>query len=313
MNMPVEPDRGGTGTLPPNDAFTLIGDETRIGILQALWDVYDPYAADNTISFAELFDRVGTEDTGNFNYHLGKLKGHFVRRTDAGYELTAPGFKLVRAIIAGGITGNPAITSTVANATCEGCGSPVELTYEDGTTWVRCSSCEGYWAQRSGEIFGFSLPPAGLEDREPDEILTATIVYSIHRFETTVNGICPECGGTVDTALAVCANHEPDDGICDACESHFMGVITCVCRSCKFAWRSPSYAPVSHHPALISFYYEHEIEHVPATWAAINRGMGWREQHLSTDPASLRLTVECDGESRQFVLDHTGSIVDVHE
>jgi hypothetical protein len=311
--MPVEPDRGGTEALPPSEAFTLIGDKTRISILQALWDVYDPYAADNAITFAELFDRVGTEDTGNFNYHLGKLKGHFIRRTDAGYELTAPGFKIVRAIIGGGITGDPAIRSASVDVTCERCGSTVEISYEDGTTWARCSSCEGYWSQRGGEIFGFSLPPAGLRDREPNEILTATIVYSIHRFNTIVDGICPECGATVDTALTVCVDHEPEGGICDACGAHFMGIITSVCRSCKFAWRSPSYAPVSQHPALISFYYEHGIEHVPATWAAISRGMGWREQLLSTDPASLRLTVEYDHESRQFVLDHTGSVIEVYE
>ena len=311
--MIAQPDGGVPSTLSPDEAFTLVGDETRIGILHALWTAYDPYAADSAVPFSELFDRVGADDTGNFNYHLGKLTGHFVRRTDSGYELTAPGLKVVRAVIAGGVTGDPTVESTPVDATCDRCGSTIELTYEDGTTWARCNTCDGYWPQRGGEIFGFSLPPAGLRGRTPDDILDATIVYSIHRFETMIDGICPECGGTVDTSLAVCANHDADDGICDVCDAHFMGIITCVCRSCKFAWRCPSYAWVLNHPALVSFYYRHGIEHVPATWAAIRRGLGWQEERVSTDPPSLRLSVEHEGERIRFVLDQTGSVVDVHE
>lgn len=311
--MTVHPDGEVPDTLPPDHAFTLVGNETRISILKALWTAYDPYAADNAISFSKLFDLAGAEDTGNFNYHLGKLTGHFVRRSEAGYELSAPGFKIVRAIIAGGITGDPGMQPTPVDATCERCGSTVDITYEDGTTWVRCSVCEGYWPQHGGEIFGFSLPPEGLRGRAPDEILDATIVYSIHRFETMIDGVCPECGATVDTSLAVCGDHDAEEGICDACDTHFRGVITCLCRSCKFAWRSPSYAPVSHHPALVSFYYDLGIEHSPGTWAAINRGFGWREEHISTNPPSLRLTVEHEGESLRFVLDQTGTIVEVHQ
>jgi hypothetical protein len=219
----------------------------------------------------------------------------------------------VRAVIAGGVIGDPSIESTPVEATCDRCGSTVELSYEDGTTWARCSRCEGYWPQRGGEIFGFSLPPAGLRGRTPDEILDATIVYSIHRFETMTDGICPECGGSVDTSLAVCADHDADDGICDECNSHFVGIITSVCRSCKFAWRCPSYARVSNHPALVSFYYRHGVEHVPATWAAIERGMKWQEEALSTEPPSLRLVVRHGEASLRFVLDRTGTIVTVDE
>lgn len=303
-------DGGTPDALAPDDAFTLVGNETRIGILRALWAVYDPYAADNAVPFSELVDRVGAEDTGNFNYHLGKLTGHFVRRTDTGYELTAPGFKIVRAIIAGGVTRDPVVESTPVGATCDRCGSTVEITYEDGTVWARCSTCDGYWPQRGGEIFGFSLPPEGLRDRSPEEIFDATIGYSIRRFETMIDGICPECGGSVDTSLAVCEDHD-DDGICEACGSRFLGILTCVCVSCKFAWRCPSYAWVSNHPALVSFYYRHGVEHVPSTWAAIKRGLGWREERISTDSPSLRLTIEHDGERLRFVIDHVGAVTEV--
>jgi hypothetical protein len=309
--MTVDVDDGEPPVHSPDRVFALLGNETRIGILQALWDRYDPYATDNAVSFSDLYDRVGVDDTGNFNYHLGKLTDHFVRRTESGYELTAPGLGIVRAVVAGGVTGDPTLASTPVDATCKRCGGRVEITYEDGTTWARCTACEGYWRQRAGEILGFSLPPAGLRDRDADEILDATLVYSIHRFATMVHGVCPECSASVDASLAVCADHRAGDGVCDACGSRFLGIVTFVCEACKFAWRSPSYAPVSHHPALVSFYYDHGIEHVPCTWAAISRGLELREELLATDPASLRLTATHEGDRLHFTLDETATVVDV--
>lgn len=308
--------REGVGEVPaqpPDSVFGLLGDETRLGILQALWDRYDPDATDNAVTFSELFDRVDVTDTGNFNYHLGRLTGHFVRRTEAGYELAAPGFKVVRAVVAGGVTGNPELASSPVDATCARCGEQIAISYEDGTTWARCTTCEGYWPQRGGELFGFSLPPAGLRHRDSNEILGATIVYSIHRFETMNQGVCPECGGPVDASLSVCADHDTDNGVCDACNSSFLGVVRFVCTSCKFDWRSPSYAIVSHHPALVAFYYDHGVEHVPATWEAIDRGLRWREELVSTEPVSLRVTAH-HGEHRiDFLLDETATVVDVRD
>jgi hypothetical protein len=303
-----ETNRGGGAVRPPEGVFALLGNETRIGILRALWESYDPYASSNAVSFSDLRDRTGVEDTGNFNYHLGRLTGHFVRRTADGYELAAPGFEVVRAVVAGGVTGDPTLASTPVDVSCERCGGPVEITYEDGTTWARCTACEGYWPRRGGEIFGFSLPPEGLRGRGPDEVLNATIAYSIHRFESMNDGVCPECGGTVDSSLAVCETHDAGDGVCDACDSRFLGVLTSVCNSCKFAWRSPSYASVSDHPALVAFYDDHGIEHVPSTWAGLSRGLGWRETLLDADPPSVRLTVACEGDRIHFVLDRTGSV-----
>jgi hypothetical protein len=309
--MTVLTDGGTSDRLAPDDAFTLVGNETRIRILRALWRVYEPYATDTAVPFSELFDRVGAEDTGNFNYHLGKLTDHFVRRTDEGYELSAPGFRIVRALIAGGVTADPTLDAARVDHTCNRCESPVEITYEDGTTWVRCSACEGFWPQQDGEIFGFSLPPEGLQNRDADGILRATIVYSIHRFETMIHGVCPECGAPVEASLAVCEDHDTGEGMCDACRSYFMGVITAICGSCKFAWRSPSYAPVSHHPALVSFYYDHGIEHVPGTWAAIDRGLDWAEERSSTRSEPLRVIVQHAEDTRGFTLDRTGTVVGV--
>jgi hypothetical protein len=308
--MPTSSDNGESAAPSPDDTFTLLGSETRLEILRALWDAHEPYDSDTAVPFSDLFDRVDIEDTGNFNYHLGRLTDHFVRRTDEGYELTAPGFKIVYALVAGTTTENPILEPAVVDANCDRCASPVEIVYTDGTVWARCTECEGYWPRRNGEIFGFSLPPEGLRSRGPSEIFEATIRYSIHRFYSMNDGVCPECGGAVGATLEVCANHDSSSGVCDACDSSFVGVTTSVCRSCKFAWRSPSWAPLHHHPALVAFYYDHGIEHVLDGWEAMKRSFEWREDVVAVDPPRLRITVPSGTEELCFVLDETGTIVD---
>jgi hypothetical protein len=307
--------RGGGGAAPlsPDDAFTLLGNEARIAILRALWDAYDPHEADGTVSFSDLFDRVDVDDSGNFNYHLGRLTGHFVRRTADGYRLAAPGFRVVRAVVAGGVTGDPTVGPSPVDADCPLCGSPAEITHGDGTTWARCTACEGYWPLRGGEIFGFSLPPAGLRGRDADGVLDATIAYSIHRFEAMCDGVCPECGSAVDSSLAVCADHDADGSVCDACDSRFAAVLTFACTACKFDWRSPSYAAVSHHPALVAFYFDRGVEHVPATWDGLRRGLDWREEVLTTDPPAVRVTAAHGRDRIAFVVDAAGSVASVTE
>ena len=48
----------------PAEAFALLGNETRMDILQALWEAHDPFAERNGLAFSGLFDRVGITDSG---------------------------------------------------------------------------------------------------------------------------------------------------------------------------------------------------------------------------------------------------------
>lgn len=66
------------------EAFKQLGNETRLAILLVLWDGYEPFASDSSLTFSELYDRVEVADSGNFPYHLDQLTGHFVEETDAG-------------------------------------------------------------------------------------------------------------------------------------------------------------------------------------------------------------------------------------
>jgi len=66
--------------------FDLLGDETRLGIIHALY--CEQRAGSTPIAFSALCDRTGIEDTGQFNYHLTRLCGPFVEKVPEGYSLT---------------------------------------------------------------------------------------------------------------------------------------------------------------------------------------------------------------------------------
>jgi len=114
--------------LSPDDAFAVLGDETRIEILQTLGE------ADAPLSFSELREHVGTSDSGQFNYHLNKLKGHFIRKADIGYMLSQAGTRMVEAVLSGAVTEAPHVGLTEIDASCHYCGAPIAVIYREPQT-----------------------------------------------------------------------------------------------------------------------------------------------------------------------------------
>ena len=90
-----EPGEGQTATgVAPEEAFSALGHEIRVAILRTLWEA-------ETAAYSEVKERVGVRDSGQFNYHLGKLVDHFVERTVEGYHLSEAGQQTMQAIHAG--------------------------------------------------------------------------------------------------------------------------------------------------------------------------------------------------------------------
>jgi hypothetical protein len=158
----------------PDEVFGLLGNETRMAILQAIWDADGgDRPDDNVVTFTELRDRVGVADSGRFNYHLGQLTGRFVRKTDDGYRLRQAGLSVIRALLAGTIIDEPTLEPTAIDTPCPHCGATVEVRYEDEELVVRCR--EGKHSgpsQPPGTIINLHVPPAGLRDRTPDDLVS---------------------------------------------------------------------------------------------------------------------------------------------
>ncbi|ELY53985.1 DUF7351 domain-containing protein [Natronolimnohabitans innermongolicus] len=315
-----------SGNLSADDAFAILANQTRFEIVQTLWELYEPddpanvvkfadlYDGDNAVSFSELYDTVDYNDTGNFNYHLEQLTGHFVRQSDSGYELTEAGFEIVRAVLAGTVRERPRPDAVEIDANCPRCDAPVVADYENHHLSVSCSQCPGIWQNVTGEdgvLFTFPLPPAGLSNRTPDEVFYATLVFNLNRIRSFIDGVCPYCSGPVHESLDVCEEHDPRDrGGCPQCHRQHAVEVAEVCHQCKAVARGPLAIAILSHPAVAAFYHDRGFEHRFASWETFSRAQTVEESILETDSLRIRLTVPCEGDRLRLTLDESLSIVE---
>jgi hypothetical protein len=319
-------------------AFTALSDETRLAILLALWEAYSPAEPDAGTSFSTLRDRVGTPDSGRFNYHLGKLTGRFVREVADGYALTRTGRSLVRTIVAGAGIDEPAMDPTPIDVDCPLCGAQLAVTYESGWLYEVCTTCAGAFGgnddQPDGYLAGMALDPSGLADRSPDEAWAAARTRAFHDLAAAVDGVCEECSGRMERSLDVCPDHQPGrDGEggdagdregpgeqgrtrCPTCDRRPPAMVYFGCAVCKHHHATSPAGFVVHHPAVVAFYHDRGVElgHGRLDVEAVERRTRLSERHdvtvTGTDPPAVRVTVRAAGDELSLTLDESAVVTD---
>lgn len=312
-----------TGAAGPHavEAFALLGNETRLAVLLALWAEYDPQAEDNAVPFSRILDRVALDDPGNLSYHIEKLKGQFVRQhaERGGYELRETGLTLVRAVIAGAGVQDETLEATEIDQTCPFCGAPTAISYRDGVVIHRCTECEGSGpGQTETEGFLSAVPfdPAGLAERTPEEVRAASTVAALRQVGSLFDGLCPDCSGPVDGWLECCPDHDPI-GPCERCGMKYASWARFQCRTCKNHSTSSPKGLVLFHPAVISFYDDHGLStRIRADdFESVKRVFDLMDDHdmerLSEDPPRVAVTAALDGDEVSLTFDETASVVDV--
>lgn len=310
-------------------AFELLANETRVAILLALWEAQGPgppsnQAFDDALSFSELYERIDIDDSGNFTYHLDKLVGLFVRETDGGYTLATPAERILSAVFAGALTDPPSLEGEPIDAECYRCGGPVVVDYTDTMFIRRCTSCEGIWQSLDwppGTLVGAYRPPAALENRTVEAWNREGNVRDQHRRASMMEGVCPDCSGTVTTTINVCEDHDPhDETVCEQCGSLWEVQTLFVCNICKFDWITPAWGPIFTETAVLAFFYDHGLD--PRSlfdisfYSAANREIFEaikRTDVTSEAPVEMTVTVELDGDRLAVTLDDEARVVDVVE
>jgi DNA-binding transcriptional ArsR family regulator len=269
----------------PEKAFSLLGNETRVAIIQVLGE------ASNPLSFSAVRERVGTRDSGQFNYHLTKLVGSFVRRTDEGYELSYAGHRIVGAIHSGTYRRGDRMNFDL-DSTCTVCETTIKATYENERVTVRCPGCETRLSE-----FGF--PPGGFENRTITELTQVFGQYVDGIFSFMLRGICLNCSGKTVGKLI-----EETDRIDDDAPAY----VEVACDQCGELTTSHVNGYLLHHPAVASFHYDHGID--------LDRSELWnldlyRNESLtllSSDPLSVGSTIELDGDRLDLVISEDLSV-----
>lgn len=318
---PLETAAGAAGP-HTTEAFAVLGNETRLAILLALWEAYDPRTEGTAVSFSELREAVGVRQGAQFNYHLDKVVGHFVDKTSDGYELKRAGLQLVQTVIAGTGLEEPSFERTEVDAECTVCGAPTAVTVQDELLYHVCTECGGYFGEQSGRpsgvLSGHELDPAGVSNRTPEEMLLAAVTIGYQTFESAVEGVCHVCSGTMTHSLDICTDHE-SDGVCDNCGRRPVVISQFLCSVCKAYHQAPPYILVAQHPAVIAFYHERGV---PLQYEVTDlareqqrrRHLKSHEQHLiAEDPPKIRVVVEHDGDELRLTLDEDLKLLEIEE
>ena len=302
--------------LSPDDAFAVLGDETRLAILRALGE------ADGPVAFSELYDAVDVDDSGQFNYHLDRLVGHFVRKIESGYHLREPGRRVVEAVLSGAVTETPTLERTPVDQACEYCGSTLEAQWRAGSVELYCTGCAGKYGRRhdagdagdadEGYLGRLTLPPAGIRGRGPDEIVRTAWTWTNLEVLAFASGICPRCSATVEYDLSVCEDHDAAEGLCPACDRHHAISVGAACTNCIYHSGGAAALGVLAETALLDLLTDHDLNPItPGDIRAVNSAHeDYAEEIVETEPLEARLTFTVDGDRLTLTVDDSLNVIE---
>lgn len=306
------------------EAFKCLASETRLTILLALWESKEPGPplgefAEPVLSFTELRERIGMRDKGQFNYHLDKLVGTFVEATEGGYKLTHAAERILCAVFAGTLD-DASLHGEPIDTVCLNCRSAMVMDYADGILIERCTECEGVWripGDPPGLVAKLYRPPVGLSNLSPQAFYRHGNVWDRYRTHSMMEGVCPDCSGTITTTVHVCEDHDVDEGpICESCGTFFEIQAFHVCDVCKQSYTSPVYMPIFTEMAVKVFFFEHGLDA-----EALVDEYAWEVQHDAItrvdvrreDPLEIGVRVELDGDRLDVTLDGDARVIDLVE
>lgn len=301
----------GPWAISPEEAFSVLGDETRLQILQALAE------AERPLGFSELFDRVEYDDTANFSYHIEQLVGHFVRKTAEGYTLRHAGGRVVQAIMTGTVTENPVVERTPVETPCFLCDGQMEISYREERLAIYCEDCGGTRDESSSTVDegfgatddivgGLSVPPTGVQDRTPTDLLRAAEIRVSAWSLALTRDVCPVCSAPIDRSVRVCPDHEASGGHCETCGQRFAITSQFECRNCLVGAETVFAGYLLGDLDLMAFMIDHGIDPIHPEGFHLTAS----EEVLSVDPFEARFMFTADDESITLTVDNDLSVVD---
>lgn len=285
--------------LTPEDAFGLLGNEHRARILHTLGDAQGTEGPRPAMSFSELYSAADADiATSQFNYHLQKLVGPFIDKTDDGYRLRYEGVNLYRTIIAGTYTKDSrSIEPFEVGVNCYYCSAAIEATYQDRRVTIACSECDRQYSDTT-------MPPSLIEADEA-ALLSRIDQYIRHRILAFSKGVCSICANRLSTRFL--SSEELSAPGSDQLDLF-------VHRSCDHCG-AQQYMSVGlsllYNSQLIAFFEERGLDVTMTPIWELEFAMTDRFIDIrSTEPWKVALTVQRDGDELQFVVNDDLSVIE---
>jgi len=271
-----------------DEAFEMLSNGTRLSILNCLFEFDEP------TTFSTLREAVGMADSGQFNYHLDKLLGTFVRVTEEGYVLTTAGTRVIGAVLAGQFTKTFEGEPIPVGAACQLCGAGLAGLFEGNLIRVVCQGCDR-------DVISMNMLPGALEPYPREEWPLVAERWTRRELGMVRSGFCPTCRGPVDRRTEI-----DESELVDV----FEAAVVYSCGRCPMEMTANAATSVVPHPAVGGFHYEHgiDIEKTPI-WE-----LEWAVQPTATvdagDPVRVEVPIELDEDRLVLVLDGDAAVVE---
>lgn len=288
----------------PEEVFTVLASDTRVEIIQALWN-----ADALQVTFSELHSASDVRDSGQFNYHLEKLRGLFVRKTaDENYELTEAGRQIIGAIEAGSYTVDASIEPLPLEESCLTCGGELTFEYEDEVVSVECGNCS--------LNHQFPVPPSvfsGYEREEFPEVASRYLMTDLQRID---RGFCSYCDSRIDPSVEPIVEFSDDfpdelsEAIADERAIEDVPIVTYTCQQCGAHTTSSLSLSLLNTTAVSRLYYNHDIEPHEVSMLEFTSLTVNEDRIRSTDPFRASATFELEEDVLTVVVDENLDVVE---
>jgi hypothetical protein len=225
--------------------------------VRTLWREFDfgRYVTESRegLSYSKLFEAAGTDDSGNFNYHLRQLDGVLVESREDGYVLTPLGYNLMQSIDRYDAFEYATLDERVIEDPCPYCGGDLAAEYSREVLSVRCRDCGGLASEGS---FTF-VEVSATGERRPgmSDLLDAATLAMFRKIRASSQGICWDCRSAMERSIERCEAHvRGPGGVCDECDLRYEAAVDAECPDCGANGRGPilEYAIVS--PTVGAFF-----------------------------------------------------------
>jgi len=283
------------------DAFGLLSDEIRLDVLRtvaiAQAEAGDARAA--ALSFSEIYDRVDVDNTSKLSYHLGELRGTFLRKREDGYAFTHAGEQLIRFVLAENYRQPTAFDPVETDGECLFCGEgALVASLEEQYFLIRCSECDR-------PAFSYRVRPALVRSHAGEDLIDAVIWEQAGDFLKTAQGVCPDCAGRVETTV-VDADDVPVSNAVPV--SFATNSESPQCRRCL---GMPLPYAAAYHPESIAFHWEHGVDVLgTGAWefhGRLHDGQ-WATERVATDPDEYRVDLQCASSTLRLFLDESAAV-----
>ncbi|GAB3691923.1 winged helix-turn-helix domain-containing protein [Salinarchaeum chitinilyticum] len=273
-------------------AFDVVRSPARVDILLALAEQasVDPDAP--ALSFSALHDRVDIDDSGQFNYHLDKLRDHLVHSTEDGYRLSPRGHEVAGAILSGAFAAGEDLPAEPLAGACPYCDADIQAAYEQGQIVVECAN--------DHTLFTSSVPDDLATEASLADVLEEVRARARYKLQIVLEGTCTYCYGDVEWSVTHRDDH-PEPVLYEG-----------RCTRCGVGYSAPPNYAVLFHPAVVAFFWEHGVDvRSIVAWEIAD----WTvDQTLrSEDPVRIEVVFGTDDARLAVTIDDAAAVVDVEQ